>query len=121
MNTFLLHTYQIEFQFLHIVNEAVATQTEVTPVGYPLAVFLTDHPYINYLNDEIISQINAVLDGNVSNNIERGEYIRLTIGNPDSGFTFVSDSVQHVTLPTVDLKEIVLSWIEFLRNHGYTE
>ena len=121
MNTNVLHNYKIEFQFLHTVSEAVATQTEATPVGYPLAIFLTDHPYINYLNDEIIPQINTVSDGNVSNNMERGEYIRLTIGNPDSGFTFVSDSVQNVIIPTVDLREIILSWIEFLRNHGYTE
>ncbi|WP_294333031.1 hypothetical protein [uncultured Chryseobacterium sp.] len=117
MNTILLNNYKIEFQFLPNINEAIAKQTEVTTKGYPLAVFLTDHPYVNYLNSEIIPQINNILAGHMNNNLERGERVVLTIGNPNSSFTYVSTSIQNVTIPTVDLKEIILSWIEFLTNH----
>lgn len=118
MNTILLNNYKIEFQFLSNINEAIAKQTEVTTRGYPLAIFLTDHPYVNYLNSEIIPQINNILAGNTNNNLQRGEGVVLTIGNPNSSFTYASSSMQNVTIPTVDLKEIILSWIEFLTNHG---
>ena len=47
-----------------------------------------------------------------------GETTFLEIGNPNSTFTYTGASTHHISIPTVDLKEIILSWIEFLTING---
>lgn len=118
MNTAILNYYKIEFQFLTNVNEPIVKQTQITDIGYCLTIFLGEHPYVNYLNSEIISEINNAISNIFINNLERGEEVVLKIGNPNSTFTYTGASTHHVSIPTVDLKEIILSWIEFLTING---
>ncbi|OCA80500.1 hypothetical protein BBH99_04020 [Chryseobacterium contaminans] len=118
MNTTVLNNYKIDFQFLSNINEAIVKQTILTDLGYLISIFLIEHPYVNYLNNEIIPQINNALNNGTIDDFQRGDSVILTIGKTNSNFTYTGISTKNVSIPTIDLKEIILSWIEFLTNHG---
>ena len=121
MNTTILNKYKIKFQFLSGINEPIVKQSEITDLGYLLSIFLMEHPYINYLNSEIVPEISNALNNVFINSLERGENAILKIGNPMSNFTYTGSSTKTISIPTVDLKEIILSWIDYLTSQGIVQ
>ena len=75
-------------------------------------------PYVTYLTNEVLVEIDKALNNQFFDKDAGGETTFLEIGNPNSTFTYTGASTHHVSIPTVDLKEIILSWIEFLTING---
>lgn len=118
MNTIILTKYNIKFEFLDEFKEGIVKQTSVDDLSYALSAFLMENAYVDYLENEILNEINDVMGNLPIDILERGEETVLLVGNPLSTFVFYGRSSKTIFIPTTDLKEIILSWIEFLKNNN---
>lgn len=117
MNLQILNQYKIEFE---LIDNSIPNikQTEVTDTNFAISSYLSLIPYVNYLNNEIIVEINKALNNQTFDSDAGGEITFLELGNPNSTFICNGITTQNINIPTVDLKEIILSWIEFLTDNG---
>lgn len=113
MNTEILNTYKIKFGF-SVSYRPLVQQVEVNDISFCLCAFLSLMPYVNYLKDEMIVEMDKVLAGQSLNYEIDGETVSLEVRNVNSTFTYVGYSSRTVLIPTRDLKGIILSWIDFL-------
>lgn len=118
MNTVILNQYKISFEFSTTFNDVMVKQIEISNLSYVLSAFLMENPYVTYLTNEVLVEINKALNNQSFDKDAGGETTFLEIGNPNSTFTYTGASTHHISIPTVDLKEIILSWIEFLTING---
>ena len=117
MNTQILNKYKIDFE---LINNSIPNikQLEITDLNFTISSYLSIQPYVNFLTNEILVDIDKALNNKPFNSDGVGETVFLEIGNPNSTFTYTGSSTKHVNIPTADLKEIILSWIEYLANNG---
>lgn len=114
-----LEQYGISFRKKVILGEEVlfCNQDIVSNISYCLSGYLDMQPYTEYLVEELLVEIDKAIQGVPFE--EDGGYvdIYLELGFPNSTFTSGGGTNQLIeTIPTVDLKEIILSWVEFLEN-----
>lgn len=96
-------------------------QTQISNENFTISSYLSNQPYVNYLTNEVIVEINKALSNQLFNSDCGGENVFLEIGNPNSTFTYTGASTQTISIPTADLKEIILSWVEFLTINGIVQ
>lgn len=116
MNLQILNKYKIEFE---LIDNSIPNikQTEVTDLNFAISSYLSLIPYVNYLNNEIMVEINKALNNQTFDSDAGGETTFLELGNPNSTFIYTGIKPQNVHISTIDLKEIILSWIEFLTDN----
>lgn len=117
MNTQILNQYQIVFKLVDN-NIPNIKQSQITSENFAISSYLSVQPYVNFLTNEILVEINKALSNQPFDRDGGGETVFLEIGNPDSKFSYTGASTQTITIPTADLKEIILSWIAFLTENG---
>ena len=119
MNTIILEQYGINFQIIKIdrEKEPITNQIQISNLSYHLCGFLDTQIYKEYLEEEIIIEIDKAIGGLPFDSDGGGDGVYLNIGFPNSTFTSGGGTSQVISsIPTEDLKEIILSWIEFLNN-----
>lgn len=120
LNTQILNQYQIEFELIDNSFPNIK-QFEFTNINFALSSYLSIQPYVNYLTNEILVEINKALNSQPFDNDGGGENTFLEIGFPSSTFSYATSTTKTVSIPTSDLKEIILSWIEFLTMNGIVQ
>ncbi|MFK8008019.1 MAG: hypothetical protein AB8H03_16800 [Saprospiraceae bacterium] len=115
----LLNQYEIEFKIISFDNDkdVFATQTNNSNISFCLANFLTDHLDPDYLSDELIIEMDKAIQSDSFDEDGGGISTFLKIGFPNSIFTYTSDSEKNINISTIDLKDIIVLWIEFLNNN----
>lgn len=114
MNITLLNQYNIEFKIVRVSNKKIPVieQSDITDLSYAISSYLSVKTSLLYLIDELLFNLDNAIQGS-SFDIDGGGMVTfLEIGAIDS--TFINSEISNVTIPTIDLKEIVLSWVEFL-------
>lgn len=116
MNNTVLEQYKIRFEI--IVSDGkkrLNITSKVIPYfsGYFIKV------YPEFLEDEIIPEINKAIAGQSFDEDAGGIYDYLKIGHLTS--YFYTDFDKQFAIPTLDLKEIILSYIEWVHNNNLEE
>jgi hypothetical protein len=120
MNTQILNSYGIEFLIEVVLGEKepIVNQRTVSDISFCLFSYLMEQTFVEFLEEEVLVDINNALQGNAYDEDGGGEIMLLGINNPNSTFASLGDSAHSVTIPTVDLKEILTSWVEFLKKNN---
>jgi len=116
MNIEKLQEYGISFKKILIQGEEepLCSQDVVSNLSYCLSGYLEMQPYKDYLTDEVLTEIDKAIGGLPFNEDAGYVDIYLELGFPNSTFTSGGGTNQiNETIPTEDLKEIILSWVEF--------
>lgn len=113
MNVAILNQYKIKFEILLIDgrNEVQIT-SEIIP--YFWGYFIKKYP--EFLLDEILPEINKAISGEPFDEDAGGVYHFLRIGQTTS--YFYTDEGDEFPIPTNHLKEIILSYIEWITNNN---
>lgn len=122
MNSEILQEYQISFRVLVVDGEKEfdIVQKEITNLNYCLASFLSNRPpYTEFLEYELLPEIEKAIQNQSFDSDGGGDGVYLEIDYPNSTFTSGGGPYKITpTIPTEDLKEIILSWVEFLKNNS---
>lgn len=119
MNIEKLQQYGISFRKIEIEQEEylICHQDTITNISFCLCGYLSMQPYKDYLVDELLIEIDKAIQGENFDEDGGGEDTYLELGIPNSTFTSGGGTNQIIeTISTEDLKEIILSWVEFLES-----
>lgn len=117
MNTQLLNQNGITFKKAIINNQITlfCEQILTSDLSYCLSGFLSNQPYREYLEEELLEEIEKAIQNQSFNSDGGGDGVYLEIGNTNSTFKSGGGTYEIISsLPTTDLKELILSWIEFI-------
>lgn len=117
MNRQILQEYGISFQKINVGNEVIsfADQETISDISYSISGYLNSQPYKAYLEEELLMEIDKAQQGLPFESDGGGDGVSLTLGYPKS--TFITGGVTSqitASINTEDLKEVILSWVEFL-------
>lgn len=116
MNNSILEQYKIRFEIV-IINERKILNITSTVIPYFSGYFIKVYP--EFLTDEIIPEINKAILGLPFEEDAGGVYDFLKLGHVIS--YFYNDDNDLFAIPTLDLKEIILSYIDWINNNNLTE
>lgn len=116
MNNSVLEQYKIRFEI--IVNDG-RKKLNITSRGIPYFSGYFIKVYPEFLENEIIPEINKAIAGQPFDDDAGGVYDYLKIGHLTS--YFYTDIDNQFAIPTLDLKEIILSYIEWIDNNNLEE
>jgi hypothetical protein len=109
MNTDILNQYQIHFEV--VVEDKVKTlQVTSDIIPYLYGYFIKKYP--EHLLEDILPEINNALSGNPFDSNGGGIFHFLEIGPTISSFE--DDQYNKFDLPTSDVKEILISYIDWI-------
>ena len=127
MNTAILNQYNIEFKIIknNLGNSLPkAMLTDLTnALGFHIMDLLSyDYPYVDMFNHHI-EQINKAQSNIPYDPSDDGgpEGISVEFGWPNCTIDSIDGNRPPQTIPSNDLKEILLSWIEFLEDNDFVE
>ncbi|HEY6141874.1 MAG TPA: hypothetical protein VIV55_00415 [Flavobacterium sp.] len=113
MNNNVLEKYKIKFE---IIIRDGRKKLDITSrvIPYFSGYFIKVYP--EFLENEIIPEINNAIAGHSFDDDAGGVYDYLKIGHLTS--YFYTDEDHQFPIPTLDLKEIILSYIEWIDNNN---
>lgn len=121
MNTAILGTYGLEFR---ISKDMLNNKTAIVfgsgnnPLTPYIQNYLMGGNYIEFYEEEIIPEINKAINGQSFDTDGGGEIVFLRIGYPSCFLSMNNGYASELSIPCLDLKEILLSWIEYLNNNN---
>lgn len=120
MDTQILEQYGISYKKIRIDGdiEFSCNQETISDLSYSICGYLGSMgPYKDFYEDELLIEINKAIQGLTFESDGGGDNVYLTIGYPNSIFEFegVSNNIVS-TIPTEDLKQILLLWIDFVQD-----
>ena len=121
MNTAILGTYGLEFRVSKdIFNSKIAIVygSGSNPITTYIQNYLMGGNYIEFYEDEIIPEINKAINGQGFDPDGGGEIAFLRIGHPSCFLSMNNGHSPELSMPSVHLKEIILSWVEYLNNNN---
>lgn len=116
MNTNILDQYHIEFsvisdsngdKWLH-VKQKIPTDINFFLSSYFEAVFPV------FFQERVLPEIDKAISGQPFDENGGGVFSFLKIGSVTSSFSNTNKGAGIATIPTVDLKEIINSWVEWV-------
>lgn len=121
MNTTILLTYGLEFKIsVDVLNnkKAIIYGSGSNPITGYLQNYLMGGNFIEFYEEELIPEINKAINGQSFDPDGGGEIAFLRIGFPLSYLSRNNGHLPELSILSIDLKEIILSWIEFLKNNN---
>lgn len=115
MNNQILRTYKVEFDIVKSDSDkTILVSSSVIPQisGYLLKC------YPDYLNDEVLPEVTKAINGLGYDSDGGGVYSALTIGAVNSTIENIYNPSDFSTIPTVDLKEILLAYVEWITQNN---
>lgn len=118
-------TYGLQFKVVSIGNDrtAIAEVKTKAPLNFALASYFSEN-VINYyyIEYELIVEIDKALQGQPFDSDGGGDATTIEIGMPDSiirttGYS-LSVPLLSYPIPTQDLKDLLLVWIQFIKNNN---
>lgn len=116
MNTNILDLYKIKFETI-LVDGVKQIQVSSEIIPFLTGFFLKLYP--EYLVDELIPEINKAINGQSFDQDGGGIYHYLKIDKTISYFYYDQNNIYSI--PTNDLKEILLSYVEWITNNGLVD
>lgn len=122
MNTLIIEQYHLSFQIEVLSNGLRLPQVRSTSNTNILSALLADYfldSSAEGFQENILSEINRALNSKPfdSKNDGSHEQVSITIGATTSYIKNDSNTNQVEAIPTVDLKEIILTWIEWVETN----
>ena len=113
MNTAILNQYHIHFK---VVPEDQSKTLQVTSniITYLYGYFIKQYP--EHLLEDILPEINNAFNGNSFDSNGGGIFHFLEIGSTISSFS--DDQNNQYDLPTADVKEIIISYINWINDNN---
>jgi hypothetical protein len=114
MNVDILNQYKISFQLLNVKSsKSVVVTSAVIP--YFDGFIIKQYP--EHLLGDTIPEINKAINGQSFDEDAGGVFNFLVIGPTNSHF--VDEEGNQFTLPTLHIKEILLSYVEWITANNY--
>ena len=115
MNTDILDKYKIQFQLLEFEGNKIARpiQTETTDLNYLLTGYFTQMSIALFI-EEIIPELTKAIEGNTFETDGGGGNAFLKIDRELSFLKNENPNFPTQSIPTQDMKEIVLAWVEWI-------
>ncbi|ESU28685.1 hypothetical protein FLJC2902T_12760 [Flavobacterium limnosediminis JC2902] len=113
MNQFIIDKYEIKFEIL-LVDGRKEIQITSDVIPYFRGYFIKKYP--EFLLEEVLPEINKAVAGQSFDEDGGGVYHFLRIGETTSHF--YTDEGDEFPIPTSDLKEILLSYIEWITENN---
>ena len=121
MNTAILTTYGLEFRISKdILNNkrAIAFGSGNNPITPYIQNYLMGGNFIEFFEEELIPEINKAINGQSFDTDGGGEIAFLRIGHPSCFLSMNNGHSPELSMPSLHLKEIILSWVEYLKNNN---
>jgi len=121
MNIAILATYGLEFRILKdILNskQAIVFGSGSNPITPYIQNYLMGGNYIEFYEEELITEINKAISGQSFDADGGGEIAFLRIGFPSCFLSMNDGYSPELSMPSTHLKEIILSWVEYLKNNN---
>lgn len=121
MNIDILNQYSIIFKKVIIDGDAtlICEQIIISDISYCLCGYFNKQPYVEFFEEELLIDIEKAIQNQPFDPDGGGDGVYLEIGYPNSTFTSGGGAFKITpTIPTEDLKKIILSWVEFLNNNS---
>jgi len=123
MNTLILQQYHLSFQIEMLTNGLRIPQVRSTSntniLSGLLADYFLDSSVVGF-KENILSEINTAVNNQPFDPKNDGlhEFVSITIGATTSYIKNDSNTNLVEAIPTLDLKEIILTWIEWVETNN---
>lgn len=117
MSEVLLKNYGIHFNYLSLDGRKhpFAYQVVVSDLSYHLCNYLSEQPFIEYLEGELLVALETALNGPSQASYDGGVTVFLKIGSTTSFLYDLGSPTQFIPIPTDELRDLILLWINFLK------
>jgi hypothetical protein len=119
MNTAILKKYQMEFSIIQDERGNMhphVTQTSPGDISYYLSGYF-EAVIPEFFIEEILPEIDKAMDGQPFNEEGGGSICFLKIGRTMSKLSNTNAGVPIAEIPTQDMKDIILAWIEWMTKY----